>query len=314
MEVDISIDTLDASAFAPGLMVLARLFGMVALAPGWSALGLGWRARLMLALVLAPVVLPFAWSEAGNAMSEPPSRDALAWLAAGAVELLVGALLGLCSALIVAAARQAGDLIALLAGLTPQGAGLGDSEGVLPGGGDGSSQITPLGQLYGLIALCLFAVLDGPLAMVSAVARSYGVVPMAGLNVTDATKAVLSMGTVQWLGERLGLALELALQAAAPPALAITLAGLAIGFLHRAAPSLSIMPLTLPVRFGLGMAAVVMSLVMLVNTLTLAWMGDGEKGSAITAFGASPQAAAASAVPAERLPADMAGSVNAIRR
>ena len=306
MEVDLTIDTMNLAEFAPALIGLARLFGMVTLAPGWSAVGLGWRSRLVIALVLAPVVLPFAWSDPARLVLEPP-RDALAWLGALGTELLVGVLIGLGAVLVVAAARQAGDLVALLAGLTPQGAGMGDSE-VGAGEGGVSDSTTPLGQLHGLLALCVFAVLDGPLALVSAVARSYDVVPLGGGKAPGGAYASISLVTVQWLGERLGLALELVLQVAAPPALAITLAGLAIGFLHRAAPSLSILPLTLPARFGLGMAALVMSLVMVVNLLAAAWMGDGRRGGAIAAFGAPPRNSdAAKPTPTQAVPHDSVG-------
>ena len=70
------------------------------------------------------------------------------------VEGLGGAALGWSAALIVAGARQAGELVGLQAGLSP--AALLDPEA--------AEELTPLGHLYGLVALAVFLALDGPLA------------------------------------------------------------------------------------------------------------------------------------------------------
>ena len=84
----------------------------------------------------------------------------------------MGGLLGWSAALIVAAARQAGDLVAAQAGLSA--AALFDPET-----GD---ELTALGHLYGLIALAVFLALDGPLVLVGALIESYRAVPAGGLG------------------------------------------------------------------------------------------------------------------------------------
>ena len=73
--------------------------------------------------------------------------------------------------LIVAGARQAGDLVAAQSGLST--ASLFDPET-----GD---DLTALGHLYGLIALVVFLAMDGPLVMVGALVESYRTVPAGGL-------------------------------------------------------------------------------------------------------------------------------------
>ena len=70
---------------------------------------------------------------------------------------------------------------------------------------------------------------------------------------------------------QVGRALELALQAAAPPALALILAGIVLGWLSRAAPSLPFVALALPIRSLLGIVLILLSLVTLVATLSSAW-------------------------------------------
>src|SRR3954471_22110392 len=83
-------------------LVLARTAALAALAPAWGTPGLGGRARLVLAALLAAGVVPVV----GATLAVPGEPWAL--VGACAVEVAVGGLLGLSAALIVAGARQAG--------------------------------------------------------------------------------------------------------------------------------------------------------------------------------------------------------------
>ncbi len=155
----------------------------------------------------------------------------------------------------MAGARQAGEVVGAQAGLSA--AALFDPEA-----GD---DLTPLGHLYGLIALAIFLALDGPLVAVRALVESYRVVP-AGGAVLSAEAAGLAFGQV-------GRALELAVRAAAPTAVALALAGVALGLLGRASPSLQLAALALPVRAVLGLAVVGLGMITLAATLAAAWGG-----------------------------------------
>ena len=120
-----------------------------------------------------------------------------------------------------------------------------------------------LGQLYALVALGVFLGLDGPLALVRALVESYRVIPPGGGVFTEET-AALAFG-------RVGEALALALRASAPAALAMALAGLALGLLGRAAPSLQLLALTIPIRAALGLTLVLLGLATLAATLAATW-------------------------------------------
>ncbi len=224
----------------PGDALAWLLIGCRILAVSWTAPALGTpgldaRIRIVLAAlltaILAPVVMPHVSIPRGNA----------AWLGAMASELLIGVGIGGAASLIIAGARQAGEVVGLQSGLSA--ASLFDPEV-----GD---DLTPLGHLYGLIALAAFLAMDGPLAMVDAIAESYRVVPAASVAATPEL-ATQAFGKV---GESLALALRLA----APAGLALTLAGVALGLLGRAAPSMQLVALSLPVRFALGMVVVMLS-------------------------------------------------------
>jgi flagellar biosynthesis protein FliR len=229
-------------------LVMARAVGVCMTAPAIVVPGLEWRFRLVLALLLGALIVP---------MVEPslvsiPVGSGIAW--AGTIEVLVGGLLGWSAALIVAGARQAGDLVAAQAGLVA--AALFDPET-----GD---ELTALGHLYGLIALAVFLALDGPLVLVGALVESYRAVPAGGLAPNGAS---LAQAFAQ-----VGHALELSLRAAAPPAVALALAGIVLGWIGRLAPALPVLALSLPVRSILGIVLVLLSLSTLVATLAQAWM------------------------------------------
>jgi flagellar biosynthesis protein FliR len=210
--------------------------------------GLGWRFRLVFAFMLAVLIAP----SVGPCISFLPTLSRTAWVAA--IEVIVGALLGWSAALIVAGARQAGELVGAQAGLSA--AAFFD-----PVSGE---EITPLGQLYGLIALAVFLALDGPLVLVGALLESYRTLPPGDI--------VLNQDLVTRAFSQLVGALALALRAAAPPVISLAFAGAAMGWLGRIAPAVPVLALSLPVRSILGIILVFLSLVTLVATLSRAWM------------------------------------------
>jgi flagellar biosynthesis protein FliR len=173
--------------------------------------------------------------------------------AACAGEAAVGAALGWAAGLVIAGARQAGELVGAQAGLSA--AALFD-----PDAGDG---LTPLGHLYGLVALGVFLALDGPLMLVRALVESYEAMPAGGLAMSD-DLADLAFGHV-------GRALALAVRASAPVAIAMTMAGVALGLIGRAAPSLPMATMALPVRYALGLVLAILGAAALAGTLAAAW-------------------------------------------
>jgi flagellar biosynthetic protein FliR len=228
-------------------LVWARVLGLCLTAPGLAVPGLDWRFRLGLAAVLGALLWPVVAAQ----VVPPADWWTGAWT--GLVEVFVGGLLGWSAGLIVAAARTAGDLVAAQAGLAT--ATLFNPE-------SGEEQ-SPLGALYGWLALGAFLAMDGPIALVRALGESYTVIPVGRL--VDTQPAVgLVFGQV-------GHALELALSIAAPPAVALVMTDLVLGWLSRAAPSLPFFALALPIRAGLGILLIVLSLTVLVATIAGAW-------------------------------------------
>ncbi len=233
----------------PWALIAARAAGAAWTAPGLGSEGLGWRMRLALTALLTAALGPLI----APGLGAPGDLAGIARFALA--EAAVGAALGWSAALIVAGARQAGEVVGAQAGLSA--AALLDPEA-----GEG---LTPLGHLYGLIALATFLALDGPLRVVEALVESYRVVPAGGM--------ALSAGSAATAFGQVGNALELALRLAAPAALALALAGLALALIARAAPAFPFWSLALPVRSFVGLLLVLAGLAALASTLTAAW-GD----------------------------------------
>jgi flagellar biosynthesis protein FliR len=228
-------------------LVLARVLGLCATAPALAVPELDWRFRLVPAALLGAMLAPAL----ENRIAPPADWSSAAY--AVLMELLTGGILGWSAALIVAGARLAGELIAAQAGLSIPS--LLDPET--------GEELTVLGRLYGWIAIAAFLALDGPLVLFGALVESYEAVP--------AGRFPISLQTAELAFSQVGHALIVSLRAAAPPAVALLVAGIVLGWLSRAAPSLPLVALALPIRSVLGIMLVLLTLTTLVVTLSSAW-------------------------------------------
>jgi flagellar biosynthesis protein FliR len=242
--IDWSFVIRHASVYA---LVSSRVLGLCLTAPALAIPGVDWRFRLVLVVLLGAVLTPVV------AVQFVPPADWLSAAWATPAEVLTGGFLGLSAALIVAGARLAGDLMAGQAGLAT--AALLDPET--------GEETTPLGRFYGLIALVVFLLLDGPLVLIRALVESYAEIPMGRFLISYET-ATLALGQV-------GHALELGLRAAAPAALALVLATIVLGWLGRAASASPLVALALPIRAIIGIMLVLLSLTTLVVLLANTW-------------------------------------------
>jgi flagellar biosynthetic protein FliR len=223
-------------------LVFARVLGLAWTAPGWSTQGLGVKLRIGLVILLTGLLAPLLQQELVGSFS----LQALGrfWV----TEVAVGAAFGASCNLIIAAARQAGEIVGAQAGLSA--ASFFDPEA----GGD---EMTAIGHLYGWIALGSFIALDGPLILVGTLVESYQAVPFGGVILTEAN--------IGQAFSQVGWGLSLALRAAAPAALALLFSGLALALAARTASALQIMNLTLPVRIVAGLLLVLLGLVPLIS-------------------------------------------------
>jgi len=192
--VALTIDARWLLVDARWLLAVARVAPVAVIAPPFG-FGRSVGLRVAIAGMLVALVAPALPSSAA------PS---LAWR-----ELLVGLALGVIAAVPFAAAQAAGLLVDRAR--DPDGRG-------------------PLGTLFGLLALALFAAMNGPRLLVVALVQSYVAFPVGAELAPGAGAAIALDAGAQLVGAGLTLA--------APALAAVVLVELAVGFVARAQPAL----------------------------------------------------------------------------
>ncbi len=216
---------------------LTRVAGLVSVAPLLGTQPIPRRIRLMLALLVTLAVLPAA---RGSAPAVLP------WSAAGvlltAQQLLIGAAMGFVLVLVFNAVALAGESIALSMGLGF--AILNDPQNGVP--------VPALSQFLLVTASLLFLAMDGHLALIDLLARSFHYLPLD----RPAFDAAQAWQLVQWSRYLFTGALAIAL----PAVVALLAVNVAMGVMTRAAPQLNVFSVGFPLTLLVGFAAVLLSL------------------------------------------------------
>lgn len=203
-----------------GLMLIAPMFSSRAV-PGPIRVGL----ILALTLFLAPAIAP-----------AEPSIPALA------SELVVGVVIGIGAALVVAGAEFAGDLLAVEIGLS--GASTMDVMN--------QSSMPVLGQFTQLFMVMVLLAMDGHLIMIDALRESFTAIPAgAAIDLESGMPGVVAAGSIVFAR---------GLQFAAPVVAAVTLANVALGILARTVPQLNVLMMAFPIQIMLGLTTLAVAL------------------------------------------------------
>lgn len=226
------------AAFAdlgPGLvvfaLVLARLVGLMLIAPIFGSRLVPLRVRAAFAIFLAIALLPavpVGSVESAHAFERP------VWLmVAFAMETGVGFLIGLCAQFVFAGVQMAGQLAGVQMGVGL--ANLVDPQT--------QERVTSLAQWMNLSALFLFLVLDGHHMLIRVVAESMAVLPLGVLALGGA-----GIGIVLTMA---GGIFVIAMKLASPVLVLILMINGALGVLTKMIPQLNVMV----IGFGLNVAA-----------------------------------------------------------
>lgn len=260
---------LQASAISFAL-VLARVLGLLWPLTSWGIAALDPRVRLLLALTGAGLLTPTLGPLASSAVSSDAGLVGLALLGLG--ELARGLGLGVSAALLVAAARQGGELIGLAAGLSPQ-IDPGPPTGLTASAAGPDEPLTPSGALFTGLALFAFLALDGPLLILLALADTYRAFPSSEpLGVSSpALWSALSSDLLGTLADGIGRAMALSLRLAAPFVLPLILAQIVLLLLTRAGPAAPWASVSWPLRIVLGIVLIGLGLSWLFQVLQQSW-------------------------------------------
>lgn len=215
---------------------LARIGGLMLTVPVFSNAAVPTRIRLIVALALAFAVAPL--------LPPLPQTPAGSWLSLGIVlqQFAIGAAMGLVVRIAFASVDVAGELIGLQMGLSfavsydPQAGG----------------QTPVLAEFMGLITTLMFLALNGHLMVVTALAESFRLLPIALEPAFSANLAAL----LRWSGAIFATGLLLSL----PLIAALLIANIALGVLSRIAPQLNLFAVGFPVTLALGFVVLMLSL------------------------------------------------------
>lgn len=226
----VTFSQLQLDAWLAGLLLpFLRVLGLFTAAPVLSHKAFPMRGRVAAAGAIGFVVAPFAGVPAGLSLASATGLGLVAQ------QVAIGLALGFAARLLFAVFEVAGEFIGLQMGFSF--AGFFD-----PSGGSDSA----VGSWLYTLALLLFVAMDGHLLLVDTVAGSFRTFPIAADPF-----AVLA----QMRPERLGAEVfRLALVLSLPAVLLMLFVNLALGFVSRVAPQLSIFSVGFPVTMMCGLA------------------------------------------------------------
>ncbi|MGE4243984.1 flagellar biosynthetic protein FliR [Ramlibacter sp.] len=212
------------------LLPFLRVLALFTAAPILSHRSVPMRVRVAASGVIGFAIAPFAGVPAGLSLASASGLGLVAQ------QVLIGLVLGFAARLLFAVFEIAGELVGLQMGFSF--AGFFD-----PHGGTES----PVGSWLHTLALMLFVALDGHLALIDALVATFRTLPIAGDPM-----AALRLVRLDALGAEV---FRLALVLALPATMLMLFVNLALGFVSRVAPQLSLFSIGFPVTLLVGLGA-----------------------------------------------------------
>jgi flagellar biosynthetic protein FliR len=217
------------------ILVFTRIMAMIIPVPVLGGQTIPSQVRIGLGIILSAILIP--WQPIGPEIQE---MGLLVFAAALLQELIIGVLAGFAATLTFGALQIAGEMMGLVSGF-------GAGNILNPAIGSAGSA---LDQLFIMVGMLLFVVMDGHHYFLIAVQKTFTLIPVNSPVVfTDAT-TLLSL-TANLIASGIQLAL--------PVIGALLLADISLGLLARVAPQIQIFFLGLPAKIALGMFAVGMT-------------------------------------------------------
>ncbi|HEY8449431.1 MAG TPA: flagellar biosynthetic protein FliR [Bacillota bacterium] len=223
-------------------LVLARVSGILFIAPPFGGSAVPPLVRGLLALVLALVALPVVPVWTGS--------DPWAFGAAALAEVTIGLSVGVLSMLLLLAVQGAGDLLDIELGFGV--ASVVDPQFQLP--------MPLLGNFLNIVALLLFLSVDGHLWVLRALLDSFRAIPPGG----GAWEPALFAGIVEAFAWVIVTAVRISL----PVIGVLFLTTVALGIVARTMPQLNVFVVGLPLRVALGILVLAMVLPLLAGLLS----------------------------------------------
>ena len=219
------------------MLVVARLSGLFLIAPIFSSPMIPPRLKLMALLVLAATMTPIVM---GDAPAVPV--DALDLLLAMGTESIIGFAIGFSVAIVFSAVQVGASLIDTSIGFSM--ANIIDPLN--------NAQASVLGSFYSLVATLAFLSVDGHHWMLAGFTRSFEMIPLGATP--DVERMMANLFAV------FGQLFAMAFQIAAPVLVSLLLVDVVLGIVARVVPQMNVFFVGIPLKIGVGLVAVIISL------------------------------------------------------
>jgi len=246
---------LSEQQFIGFLLAFLRIAAVLSIAPVLGSSSVPVRVRVFLALLLTVAVLPLL--RTGHQLER---LSLLQMWPLAMKEVAIGLFLGFNAKFIFESFQFAGRLISTQMGL-------GVANLIDP---DNGQPVTPIGNIYSMMAIVFFLTLNGHHMIIAALYKSFEVVPVYSLSlIKDAAKSKMLMMFNQLFVTGIKLA--------APTMATLFLIETCMALMARIVPRMNIFFIGLPVRLGVGLLIIIASLPIFYTffTTTLAgWQQD----------------------------------------
>lgn len=219
-------------------LIFVRVAALMMSGPYFSAAAFPKQIRLYFALVTTLLLFSVIPAEANLVTAR---HLEISLILAIFVEVLVGVAMGLVGQLVFAGLELAGMLISLNTGLSF--ANMIDTMT--------QKQSAVLSNIFSMLAILVFLSIDGDKIYLNALARSFEVIPLNGGNVHLAGPFMLEIATYLFV---------IGVQITSPFIIVIFLLDISLAIFARIMPQANLLFISLPVKFGVGIALLMMVL------------------------------------------------------
>jgi flagellar biosynthesis protein FliR len=218
-------------------IIFFRVSGVIFMLPFFGSENVPRLVRIGLALMITMVIVP-TLDISGVVLPEAM----VPYILIVAKELLVGFLFGYIASLLFTGIQFAGDLLGYQMGL-----GIGNIIDPMS-----EEQISVIGSMQNLLAILIYLSMFWDHFLFKAMAASFHVIPLGGVIMNPRLPGEL----IRMSGEVFVIALKIG----APVLVAMLMADVALGFIARVAPQINVFIIGFPVKVGLGLILLGISL------------------------------------------------------
>jgi|SRR3990172_7103841 len=229
---------LSETQFIGFFLTFIRIAALVTVAPILGSQSIPVKIKIFLSLLLAVIMLPII-----KVQGEVTSVKLIGLLPLTLKEIILGLFLGFNAKFIFESFQFAGHLISTQMGL-------GMANLIDP---DSGQPVTPIGNIYSMIAIVLFLLLNGHHLIISALYKSFELIPVGELKLIHPA----AQGKMLRLFNDLFV---IGIKLAAPAMVTLFLIEVCMGIMARIVPQMNIFFIGLPLRLGVGLFIIIASL------------------------------------------------------